>query len=153
MVKVEVSVIQYICDELEVDEMTFVHPIFKKIHEIYQERLNENELIKSSYLKSLPDQDIVRAVVDIEANETEVSVQWLTKYNIDVRSDGDRLNEAVPRCIYAFKLQKVKTRLAEITQEFSKPHTDEELTDLMIEQIRLDRVKVKISEQLGRIIL
>lgn len=153
VVKVEVSVIQYICDELEVDDMKFDHPIFEKIHQIYVERLNENELIKSSYLKSLPDQDIVRAVSDIEANEIEVSVQWLTKYNIDVRSDGDRLNEAVPRCIYAFKLQKIKARLAQIINELGQPYPEEVITDLMIEKIKLDRVKVKISEQLGRIIL
>ncbi len=153
IVKAEVSVIQYICDELEVDEMEFSKPIFRKIHSIYRERLNENELIKSSYLKSLPDQDIARAVSDIEANEQEISIQWLTKYSIDVRGDGDRLSEAVPRCIYAFKLQKIKARLAEINKQLHEQLTDEELTDLLIEQIKLDRVKVKISEQLGRIIL
>lgn len=152
----EISVIQYICEELEVDELTFDYPLFNKIHSIYIERLEANELIKSSYLKSLPDQDIVRAVSDIEANEPEISIQWLTKHKIDVKGDVDQLNDAVLRCVYAFKLRKILNRIAAIEKKFKEEennYSDEELTDLLVEKITLDSVKIKISKQLGRIIL
>ncbi len=152
----EISVIQYICSELETDDLEFEFPIFKKIFEIYKDRLNNNELIKSSYLKSQPDQDVVRAVVDIEANELEVSIAWFTKHKIDVRADVDQLHEAVLRCVYAFKLRKILNRIKTLESKISQQETslsEDELTNVLLEKIALDKVKIKLSNKLGRIIL
>lgn len=152
--EVEISVIQYICNELEADELTFDTPILAKIYQIYEEGLQNNELYKSSVLKRHEDQEIVRLVTDIEANEHEISDNWLLKYRIETRKDVDRLKQAIPQAIYAFKLYKVERRIEEIRKELTKPDlSDEEMNALLAEQVTFEQIKLKFTKELGRTIL
>lgn len=153
---VESSVIEVICHDLDADELTFDTPLFAKIHQLYAQGLAENELYKSSVLKHQEDQEIVQFVSDIEANEQEISLNWLTKYNIQTTRDVDKLNRAVPGAIYAFKLYKIERRIQEIRKDLSlkgNAISDEELNELISEQIALERIKREFSLQLGRTIL
>lgn len=152
--EVEISVIQYICDELAEDELVFDTPVLAKIHQIYAEGLANNELYKSSVLKRQEDQEIVRLVSDIEANEQEISSKWLLTHRIETRKDGDRLKAAVPHAIYAFKLYKIEQRINEIRKMINQDETgEEELNALLGEQVVLERIKMQFTKELGRTIL
>ena len=155
-VKVETSVIELICHELHQDELTFDTTLFAKIHQLFSEGLAEKQLYKASYLKRLEDQEIVQFVSNLESNEHELSVNWLAKYKITTARDVDKLNSAIPNAIYAFKLYKIESRIAEISKELQKitaESADEQLNDLISEQITLEKIKRQFSEQLGRTIL
>lgn len=153
-VDAEISVIQYICDELAEDELTFDSPVMSKIHQIYAEGLTNNELYKSSVLKRQEDQDIVRLVSDIEANEHEISDNWLLKHRIETRKDGDKLKLAVPSAIYAFKLSKIEKRINEIRMVLKQDGLEDEEQSLLLgEQVTLERVKMQFTKELGRTIL
>lgn len=154
MEETEISVIQYICNELEEDELFFDTPILSKIHQVYAEGLANNELYRSSVLKRQEDQEIVRLVSDIEANEHEISDNWYIKHHIETRKDGDRLKQAVPQAIYAFKLYKLEKRINEIRQALKGDLPDEEeLTLLLVEQVTLEKIKLQFTKELGRTIL
>lgn len=154
MEEMEISVIQYICNELEEDELFFDTPILSKIHQIYAEGLINNELYRSSVLKRQEDQEIVRLVSDIETNEHEISDNWYIKHHIETRKDGDRLKQAVPQAIYAFKLYKLEKRINEIRQALKNDVPDgEELTLLLVEQVTLEKIKLQFTKELGRTIL
>ncbi len=154
MEETEISVIQYICNELEEDELFFDTPILSKIHQVYAEGLANNELYRSSVLKRQEDQEIVRLVSDIEANEHEISDNWYIKHHIETRKDGDRLKQAVPQAIYAFKLYKLEKRINEIRQALKNEVPDEEeLTLLLVEQVTLEKIKLQFTKELGRTIL
>ncbi|MCE2681562.1 MAG: DNA primase [Flavobacteriia bacterium] len=151
----ETSVIELICHELDKDGLTFTTPLFETIYRLFREGLSENTLLKTSYFKHLEDQDIVRYVTDIESSEHELSTQWINKYNIQTRSESDKLNEAVMNAVYSFKAAKIEQRIDEIRVKLS---TEEELEfnamqDLIAEQILLEKIKLAFSAKLGRIIL
>lgn len=153
-VDTEISVIQYICDELEEDELYFDTPIFAKIHQIYAEGLINNELYKSSVLKRQEDQEIVKVVSDIESGEHEISDNWLLKHQIETKKDGDKLKVAIPNTIYAFKLYKVEKRINELRKLLQNENIDEEqLTLLLGEQVLMEKVKMQFTRELGRTIL
>lgn len=152
--EVEVSVIQYICDELEQDELTFDTPTLAKIHQIYSEGLVNNELYKSSVLKRQEDQQIVQIICDIESNEHEISDNWLIKHRIETRKDSDRLKTSIPQAIYAFKLYKVEKRINEIRSQLSnEENDDDQMNMLLAEQVDLEQIKMHFTKELGRIIL
>ena len=151
----ETSVIELICHELDKDGLTFTTPLFETIYRLFREGLSENTLLKTSYFKHLEDQDVVRYVTDIESSEHELSTQWINKYNIQTRSESDKLNEAVMNAVYSFKAAKIEQRIDEIRVKLS---TEEELEfnamqDLIAEQILLEKIKLAFSAKLGRIIL
>jgi len=154
--EVETSVIELICHELHQDELVFETSVFARIHELYTSGLSENELYKISYLKRLEDQEIVQFVCNVEANELDLSPNWLLKYNIRTNREFNHLEKTIPNAIYAFKLHKVESRITEIQKELAKPedsHSDDEFNFLLSENDVLNKIKRDFSEQLGRTIL
>lgn len=154
--KIETSVAELICHELDKDELTFETPIYNTIHQIILEGLAENTLFKSSYFLRLENQDIVKFVSEIESDAYDLSPKWLSKHQIDTNTELDRLPLAILSSIYAFKANKVKKRILEIEkelEEISSEGNEERLTDLLSEKIGLDKVNKLLSDRLGRIIL
>jgi DNA primase len=154
-VKAETSVIELIHHELDKDELTFSQPLCSKIYQLFVHGLNEKELYSSNYLKRLEDQEIVKFVSDIETDVYELSTGWLTHYNITTRSEGDRLNEAVMNALYSFKSFKIEELIHGIRRKLDQDDTltNEQLMDLIAEQMAYEKVKIKLAEKLGRIIL
>jgi len=110
----ETSVTEFICHELDKDELAFEHPKFAKIHQLIVEGLAENQLLSSTYFRQLEDQTIVQFVSEIESQEYELSTKWLSQYNITTRSESDRLQEAVFHSIYNFKYSKIESHIRSI---------------------------------------
>jgi DNA primase len=152
---VEVSVAELICHELAKDELFFTFPLFNRIHTIINEGLAKKELFKSSYWLRHHDQEIVRFVTGIETEEHEISPMWLSKYNVDTNREIDKLREAVIGGIYAFKSHFVLNRISEIRKELETTGSDDmnRISDLLSEQIILEKVKQSIALKLGRILL
>jgi DNA primase len=154
--KIETSVAELICYELHRDEMTFTHPVFNRIHQVISNGLVEKTLYKASFFMRSEDQEIVKTVSEIETDAYELSHNWLNKYNIDTNTELDKLKRAVIDSIYTFKSAKLEQRINEIREaigELEEMNEVEKIGDLLIEQITLDRIKVSIAAQLGRIIL
>lgn len=158
--KIETSVIELICHELDKDELTFSNPLYNRLHKIFVDGLTENVLYKSSFFLRHEDQEIVKFVSEIESEEYEISPQWLTKYNIETNTEFDKLQQAIMGSIYSFKLGKIRQRIHEIMKELEKydenlaaQDVDEQnLIDLLSEQMALHKVDRLLSEKLGIII-
>jgi DNA primase len=151
----ETSVIELICHELDKDGLTFTTPLFETIYQLFRDGLTENTLLKTSYFKHLEDQEIVRYVSDIESSDHELSAHWINKYKIHTRSESDKLNDAVMNAIYSFKAAKIEQSIDAIRAKLSAEEApdDEEISDLVAEQILLEKIKLAFSAKLGRIIL
>lgn len=153
--KIETSVAELICHELDKDELFFETPIYNSIHKIILEGLSENTLYKSSFFLRMENQEIVKFVSEIESDVYDLSPKWLSKHHIETNTELDRLPLAILSSIYAFKVSKVKKRIFEIEKELEEIIDDDEekLTNLLSEKISLDKVNKLLSERLGRIIL
>lgn len=154
--KTEASVAELICHELMRDELSFHNPVFAKIHQIISSGLTEDILYKSSFFMRHEDQDIVRIVSEIETDNYELSHNWLKIHQIDTNTELDKLKRAVIDGIYAFKSERIQQRIAEIRDELvevAEMDDHQKVEDLLIEQITLEKIKVAISAELGRIVL
>jgi DNA primase len=151
---VETSVIELIHHELSKDNLTFSHPLYHKVYQLFVDALNDNNLLAINYLKRLEDQAIVQFVANIESNDYELSTKWLSNYNIETRTESDRLSEALHNSILGFKSYVVESRIREIRQQLSNESlTDEDMMALLAEQMAYERVKIVFAEKLGRIVL
>jgi len=152
--KSKTSVIELIHEELNKDELSFDFPLFAKIYAQFTEGLSENTLYSSSYFLRHEDQEIVSFVSDIETSEEELSNNWVIKYNIFTKLESDDLYSTVIFCIYNFKYNKVDQHLKQLKLKFIN-HTlsDDDLLLLLSEQMAYEKVKMVLSEKLGRIIL
>jgi DNA primase len=153
--RAETTVMELVHHELDKDELHFTTPLYSRIYQLLAEGLSQNELYSTSYLKRLEDQEIVGFVSDIESRDLELSAQWLNKYNIVTRSESDRLQELVLNTIYSFKAAKIEERITEIRKELENASEleESELMGLLAEQMAFERIKIVLSDKLGRIIL
>jgi len=149
--KIETSVAELICHELDKDELVFITPLYNKIHQIILEGLSEKTLYKSSFFQRHEDQDIVKFVSDIETEKNELSPQWISKHNIDTDTEFDRLPNAILSAIYDFKLSKIKAEIAIIETKLAITKSEDEITDLILDKMNLDQIAKIFSELLGRI--
>ena len=152
--QIEVSVTELICHELEKDGLQLSHPLFQRIFEHIKQGLENKTLYKTSYWLKHSDQEIVQWVSSIESDSHELSPQWLSKYHVETNSEVDKLKAAVMGSVYAFKQAHISNRIADIRLKLADidPTEHEKMTDLLMEQLLLERVKMAISQKIGRTI-
>ncbi len=151
----ETSVAELICHELEKDELTFDFPLFNRIHSIVAKGLEEKTFFQPSYFLRNEDQEMVKFVSDIESDNYELSPKWFEKLKIFTQGEKEKLPRLVMDTVYVFKNHKIENRIKTIQTQIAglDDDDDEQLTNLMSEQMRLESVKKIISHKLGRIIL
>ncbi len=155
-IKIETSVAELICYELEVDEMYFENPLFNKIHQIIKEKLDEKIFLKTSHFTRMNEIEIVQFVTDIQMSLQEISHNWLIKHNIFTKSEKDKIYQTVMGSIYAFKSAKIEQQIRKIQQELEEKEQElptEVIIDMLSEQQFLEGIKMAFSDKLGRIIL
>jgi len=148
------TVLELILLELSYDDLLFKNELYKKIIAIFEEGLKENLLYSANYLKRLEDQDVVRLVSEIEANDDELSHNWVLKFSIYTKSEEDNLYQTVMNSIYFFKFKKVEEKLNEISDLLKNNELpDQDVLLLLSEQMAYEKIKKLLSDKLGRTIL
>lgn len=152
-VTIETSVAELIIHELNIDELVFDSPVYKRMHKLIAESLAENVFLKASYFRKLEDQEIVRFATEIEMNQYELSDNWIIKHKIFTNSEQDKLFQAVMGSIYSFKISKVEKQIHSIRSKMAdaiQNQEENELMDLMAQQVTLEQIKQIISKKMGR---
>jgi len=147
------SVIELIYDELTEDDLKFENPLCKVIFEEFERNLNNQILLSTSYFKNLENQKVVSFVSHLESNDIELSYNWVDKYNIVTKSEGDDLYKSVMNSIYNFKYHKVDEVIFNIKSRIKSGDPDEDMLELLAEQMSWEKIKKSFSDKLGRIII
>ena len=147
------SVIELIYDELTEDDLKFENPLCKVIFEEFERNLNNQILLSTSYFKNLENQKVVSFVSHLESNDIELSYNWVDKYNIVTKSEGDDLYKSVMNSIYNFKYHKVDEVILNIKSRIKSGAADEDMLELLAEQMSWEKIKKSFSDKLGRIII
>ncbi|MBW7867406.1 MAG: DNA primase [Brumimicrobium sp.] len=150
----DMSVSELIINEIERDQLYFENQLFQEIYSQCREGIAENIFYESQHFLRSSNQKIVQFITDILSTQYEVSGKWFSKYNIDITTEIHLLAQAVKESLYLFKNAHILRRIEEI-QDLLKEHaSDEEKTrDLLVELIKLEKIRGAFAQQLNRIIL
>lgn len=148
------TIVEWLCKELIEDDLVFEYPLYKKIHELISEGLKDKIVYSSSYFKRMEDQEIVAFVSDIESRDIELSNNWVNKYNIYTKSESDDVYSTAINVLYNFKYNKVENHIASLNLTIKNGDlSEEDILVTLAEQMVYERVKKKLTDKLGRIIL
>lgn len=148
------TIVEWLCKELTEDELVFEYPLHTKIHAIITEGLKDKTVFSPTYFKRMEDQEIVAFVSDIESRDIELSTNWVSKYNIFTKSESDDIFSTAMNVLYNFKFNKVENHITSLKLRIKNGNLSEENVLLTLaEQMVYERVKKKLSDKLGRIIL
>lgn len=153
---IEVSVIDFITDQLQQDGLTLQNPIYQRILvEAQKAQAQDAGFIAEHYFVNHPDIEISQTCSRLISSRYQLS-----KYhykNQTVVGDEDRLLELVPNLIYNFKYATLASRINELMRQIQNATMakDESLCNtLMKEYSGLTSIKNALAQKLGeRVIL
>ena len=152
--KEKTSVIELIHGELSSDELVFETPLYKMIYNEFATNLQNQVLLSTSYFKNLENQKIVSFVSHLQSSDIELSYNWMDKYNIITKSEGDDIYKSVMNSVYNFKYHKVDEVILKIKNEIKDGGAEgDAVLELLAEQMSYEKIKKRLSEMLGRIII
>ena len=145
----EVKLIEYFLSEA--DEIQFTNPIYRRILDIFKERLKEGEIIDGAYLVETGDDDIKRTVVDLLALPYEVSDNWNDKHKIHVPKEIEQLRDVTFTNILRLKFRIVQQLIEEESKKLQGVSETSEV-DRMLDEINdLKKIEVDIARILGNV--
>lgn len=149
--QIQTSVIELIIHELQNDQLSFTDPLHQEIYNIFARGVNEDHtLYAGSYFLRHENQQIVQLATNFEAQEQDLSYNWIAKYKIQTKSEADDLYQTVLQTIYRFKLAHVENRISALRKEIE--HNELGPDDVLLalgEIVSLEKVKMLLSEQIG----
>ena len=150
----KITVAEMICLELGNDELSFREPLCHQIHEHFVKGINDGIVYSIKFFQNLEDQLLVNFISSLDSFESELSPNWILKFNIQTRTEDLDLFQKVSNLLANFKYHKVNEHIL-LLQDKLKNSTvsHEDILLILAEQMAYERVKKELTGQLGRIIL
>jgi DNA primase len=149
--QIQTSVIELVIHELQNDQLSFTDPLHQEDYDIFATGVTANQtLYAGSFFLRHENQQIVQLATNFEAQEQDLSHNWITKYKIQTKSEADDLYQTVLQTIYRFKLAHVENRISTLRKEIE--HNELGTDDVLLalgEIVSLEKVKMLLSEQIG----
>jgi DNA primase len=153
-VAVAMTAAEFVIKEIEVDQLKFTNPIYQKVFDVFKEGIEQDVLYAETFFVNHENTEFSRLAVDIIAEPYQLSSSWKEKFMINTGMEEDKLTSNVLKALYSFKKAKVLNEIDEIRTKLKHGGIEEsELTALLQRQIELDKVKLALANELGRIIL
>jgi DNA primase len=147
----EVSVAQFIIDELSGQNLLFEDPNFQIIFNTFEEYLKKGQLPHQDIFLKNENPKISQATIDTIFSKYSLSEKW-KKHGIHTVTEDMQLKQAAESVVYAFKIIKIEITIEEKRKLLENLELDEQLN--MMKSINQHlQIKKEISKKLGRIIL
>ncbi|MDO5570623.1 MAG: DNA primase [Bacteroidales bacterium] len=148
------SVIDFISQDLDNDDIIFNHPLYKKILSEAVLASKKSNFKSEHYFLSYPDIEISKLATDIAADKYTLS-KIHTKF-ASVETDIDRLHELVPRAIYELKDAIVRNDIKILNEEIkniSKSGDFSKIEQVMEELKDKNEIRSALAKELGERII
>ena len=146
----QVTVAQFIIDDLKMDGILFVDPVNRKVFDIYDQALDEGRIPDDQFFVSHEDEGVSQLAADLLSTPYKLD-QW-EKYGIFVKREEDVLKATVMSSIYRYKDLIIESRRKAVEEELKSA---EDLGDQLILLKRkkdLDEIRKHINKKLGIVI-
>lgn len=149
----KLTIVEFVCRVLIEDELTFRNPFCLTIYNLFLAGLSENRVYSSAYFQNLEDQKLVSFVSGLDTFESELSPNWIAKFNIITVTEDNNLLQTVSNLLSNFKYHKVNEHILMLQEKLKDTELSQEnLLLILAEQMAYEKVKKELSDQLGRII-
>ena len=151
---IELNVAQEIIRQFDNDGLNFFDPVYNKILELYRAALVQGRFPNQSEIVNHPDPKVCSIAVDIltmDDNYTESAI-WSQK-EMRSLSESEMLSTGIPKLFWLYKSKTVMNRIAELNAALANNPTEDEMVKIVLELTEMNRLKVTLSNHLGRLII
>ena len=146
----QVSVAQFIIDDLKNDGFVFTNVVNKKIFNIFDHAIDEGIIPDDAFFVSHEDETIAQLAADLLSSPYKLD-QW-EKYGIFVKREEDILRATVLSSIYRYKDLIIEQRRKEVEEELKNTADPDDQLILLKRKKDLDDIRKQINKELGIVI-
>ena len=150
MVYEQVSVAQFIVDDLKMDDFVFTNYVNRKIFEIFDKAIDEGHIPDDQYFVSHEDEAISQLAADLLSTPYKLD-QW-EKYGIFVKQEEDVLRATVLSTIYRYKDLILEERRKTVEEALKNATEADDQFILLKQKKDLDDIRKQINKELGIVI-
>ncbi|MGB0165639.1 MAG: DNA primase [Luteibaculum sp.] len=148
MVEAEVGVRDFILDTLEADNIDFDIARHQEMLRFIREHRAIEEMDAATMENSLAE-----FYADLIYEPYELSPNWEKKHFIFTSGEKEKIDQTVVRSLYSYLLIRVEMEIRNIQEKLKSNPAEEEVIELLKSQKDYDRAKMKLSDQLSRVII
>ncbi len=141
----------FIVHELNMDEISFEHPVYAKIYKEFENMVHQEAAYQSQYIVNHDDQEIRQLAADILTPKYQLA-DWNSR-NVFIKEEISRVKHAALSAVYSIKikhLHKLSLQNREAIREAESKNED--IDDLIKIQMQYDEIKIKLAEYLGIVV-
>ena len=146
----QVSVAQFIVDDLKNDGFVFTNAVNQKIFNIFDHAIDEGIIPDDSFFVSNEDETIAERAADLLSSPYKLD-QW-EKYGIFVKREEDILRATVLSSIYRYKDLIIEQRRKAVEEELKTAADPDDQLILLKRKKDLDDIRKQINKELGIVI-
>jgi DNA primase len=152
----DITVEEYLVQEISRDELEFSHPVYKRIFDEFVRFVAEGQLIDNKYFINYPEIEISKTTADLITQKYELSKRY-KKQEIFIETEDMKLKINVPELILTYKSKRINLMIKHIQKQIfqaQKDSNEESLAELQQQSILLNNMKRELSKNLrDRVIL
>ena len=146
----QVSVAQFIIDDLKNDECLFIDPVNKKIFDLFDHAIDEGRIPDDLFFVSHEDESIAQLAADLLSSPYKLD-QW-EKYGIYVKREENMLRTTVLSSLYRYKDLIIEDRRKAVEEELKAATEMDNQLILLKRKKDLDDIRKQINKELGIVI-
>ncbi|NQZ79277.1 MAG: toprim domain-containing protein, partial [Ekhidna sp.] len=145
------NLIEYFLNEA--DEIQFTNETYRRIVEIFREKLDQGEIIDGEYLLNHEDEEIKKTVIDLSTEKYEISENWSEKYQIYVPRETEFLRDVTYTNVLRLKFRILQQLIEEETNKLKHTTDEVEIDELLDDINELKKISVEIAKTLGNVLI
>ena len=147
----EITVGDYILEQLREDELECENPLYNKILKLYEENKNKEGFQAVKFFVSHMEQDVSRLATDLLSKEYTLS-KIHQRFGAGDLDEAIILDKLVPKVVNELKLKKVKALIEKYRNELKlaeQKEDGEKMIEIMQTMVRLQQLQSLLSKELG----
>ena len=146
----QVSVAQFIIDDLKNDGFLFTNVVNRKIFDIFDHALDEGRIPDDQYFVSNEDETIAQLAAELLSTPYKLD-QW-EKHGIYVKREEDVLRSIVRSSLFRYKDLIIDERRKAVAEELKNTENPDDQLILLKRKKDLDDIRKQINQELGIVI-
>lgn len=152
----EITVEEYLVQEIERDELEFNHQLYRRIFQEYQHFVNNGQLIDIKFFINHPEPEVSRTAADLVAQKYELSKRFKKK-EIFIETEEMKLKTIVPEIVLTYKSKRINLMIKQMQSQLLQLQKDgnpDGFIEVQQRLILLNNLKRELSKTLrDRIII
>lgn len=152
-VTAEVSVAEFILNELDQDELSFMDPTCQMFIYEFMLQIKGGNIPNADYFVKHKNPQLAQTTINLISSNDQLSERWKNKHNIMVAHETDNIKKSVNHDLFIYKEKRLQKLLRDEKEKLRTASSDEEIQTILISVQRLDALKSRVNKLLGRTII